>query len=285
MAQQFSYLSLGSHCICWLSDSWLVLHPGLRGWGCELQLLLSEVAALLGSCLHCWPRRRSRASGGFEASAGSLQAGWLMQASGSGANEVESVTFQLANLEITVTARVVGPPAAATSEVSVVEVVHPEPDVQSARDPEGFVDPFNISVELEEQCLDAVCARLLGELPLPFLAPSVARLRGTHSTWNPRCRIARAFRAGVIARRRLDGQVLDHSSPSIPYRNTYYVVLRGIGNSAGWWTGNFGVYIAGVAEQNGRNSLHPDTISHGFPTHAESAAYLCGARRSWPQER
>ena len=285
VAEQLNQLSLGGLGFHWGGHSWLVLHLGLSGWRCLLQLLLQKVAPAIGSCFDCWPGRRSRAGVGLETSTGTVSSNRLMQSAGSGEHEVESVTLRLANLEITVTARVVNSPAATTPEVSVVGVVSPESDVQAARDPEGFVDPFNISVELEEQSLAATSARLLGELPVPFLAPSVARLRGTDTVWNPRCRIARAFRAGVIARRRLDGQVLDHSSQNIPYRNTYYIVLRGIGNSAGFWTCNFGVYIAGVAEQNGRNSLHPDTISHGFPTHAESAAYLCGARRSWPRER
>ena len=208
-----------------------------------------------------------------------------MQRASGDLDELESVTFRLANLEITVSARPMDPTAAASSEVRVFEPEARGSGSQSASDPEEFLDPFNISVELEERCLSAVSARLLGELPLPFLATSVSRLRGTDTVWNPRCRIARAFRAGVIARRRLDGQVLDHSSVVIPYRNSYYVVLRGRGNTPGFWTCNFGVYIAGVGDQNGRNSLHPDTISHGFPSHAESAAYLCGARRSWPPER
>ena len=206
-----------------------------------------------------------------------------MQSSGSASDEIESITVRLANLELTITARVVGP--AEPAEPSIVEIEPRAADVQVARDPEEFLDPFNITVELEEQSLEATTPGALAQLPLPFLATSVNRLRGTDSVWNPRCRIARAFRAGVIARRRLDGQVLDHSSPGIPYRNTYYVVLRGRDHSPGFWTGNFGIYIAGVADQNGRNSLHPDTISHGFPTHAESAAYLCGARRGWPRER
>lgn len=208
-----------------------------------------------------------------------------MQGAGSDSDLVDTVTFRLANLEITVTAREVSPAAAASSEVRLVGPEARELGAQVVRDPEEFLDPFNISVELEERCLSAISARLLGELPLPFLAPSVSRLRGTDTVWNPRCRIARAFRAGVIARRRLDGQILDHSSEVIPYRNAYYVVLRGRGNTPGFWTCNFGVYIAGVGDQNGRNSLHHDTISHGFPTHAESSAYLCGARRSWPPER
>ena len=145
-----------------------------------------------------------------------------MQRASGDLDELESVTFRLANLEITVSARPVDPTAAASSEVRVFEPEARGSGSQSASDPEEFLDPFNISVELEERCLSAVSARLLGELPLPFLATSVSRLRGTDTVWNPRCRIARAFRAGVIARRRLDGQVLDHSSVVIPYSTTWF---------------------------------------------------------------
>ena len=285
VAELYNHLPLGSHRISGSALGTLEFCDWLRGGCCQFQLLLQKVLAAIGTCLHCGVRDRSWSRGGFEAPVGTLPSDRLMHSPGSTVDEIETITVRIANLELTITAREVGDEAAAGSGTRVVEVAAPATNVQAVRDPSEFLDPFGITVELEEQSLDATTSVLLSQLPLPFLATSVGRLRGTHPIWTPRCRVARAFRAGVIARRRLDGQVLDHSSVAIPYRNTYYIVLRGRGNSEGFWTCNYGIYIAGVADQNGRNSLHPDTISHGFPTHAESAAYLCGARRSWPREQ
>ncbi len=199
---------------------------------------------------------------------------------------VESITFQLHNLEITVPARVLDRPSGASS---VVVGASPLTRTSSRSRGVGLVedvlDPYNITVDLEEQAIAAHAVHQLRELPLPFLGHLVLRLRGTHSLWTPPTRIARAFRAGVIARRRLDGEVLSHSSPGLPYRNCYYIVLRGRGNSPGFWTSNYATYIQNVENPVSRGELHPDTVSQALPTHAECCAYLCGARKAWPREQ
>ena len=210
-----------------------------------------------------------------------------MQTSVLSVDGVESITFQLHNLEITVSARVLEPgPDRAPATLEVASSLRAAPSqAPGLALVEAVLDPYNISVDLEEQAIAAHAIHLLRELPLQFLGHLVRRLRGTHPLWTPPIRVARAFRAGVIARRRLDGEILSHSSQAIPYRNTYYVVLRGRGNSPGFWTTNYATYIQQVENPIARGELHPDTISQGLPTHAECCAYLCGARKEWPRER
>ena len=210
-----------------------------------------------------------------------------MQSPAGSADGVESITFQLHNLEITVTARVLDPEASRSSGATVTARSTASPNIRAELPTvvEGVLDPYNISVDLEEQAIAAYQVHQLRELPLGFLGHLTSRLRGTHPQWTPPIRVARAFRAGVIARRRLDGEYLNHSSPGIPYRNSYYIVLRGRGNTSGFWTTNYGTYIQSVEDPNSRGALHPDTISHALPTHAECCAYLCGARKGWPREQ
>ena len=145
-------------------------------------------------------------------------------------------------------------------------------------------DPFLISAELEREAISASGPTALGALSLPFLAYLAPRLRGTNSTWFSSARLARAFRAGVIARRRLNGEVLDSTSEGIPFRNCIYVCLRTAGNcTVGFWTANYALYWARV-RINVANEFHPDSISHAFASRAEAEAYLRGARRIWPPQ-
>lgn len=200
---------------------------------------------------------------------------------------VESITFQLHNLEITVSARVVEPVSGEPARASTAARPSSAAHLHLAAPPrvEDVQDPYNITVDLEEQAIAAHAVHLLQELPLGFLRHLTSRLRGTHPLWTPPVRIARAFRAGVIARRRLDGEYLNHSSPTVPYRNCYYIVLRGRGNTPGFWTTDYGTYIQRVENPLSRGELHPDTISQALPTHPECCAFLCGARKGWPQEQ
>lgn len=204
--------------------------------------------------------------------------------SGPGPSEIEQVTVQLAGLEITLTARrvsgsvtsAVHPASGSTS--SGYSVVPAAPERPSGED---FFDPHNISSALEERALQASEPAALADLDLPFLDSLVGNLRGTDSAWTARARLGRAFRAGVAARRRLDGEFCDISSPGIPFRNSYYIVLRGPGNGPGFWTQNYVTYIGRVGDSN--RGLHPDSISHAFASQAEAEAFLVGSRQRWPQ--
>ena len=194
--------------------------------------------------------------------------------------DVESVTLRLANLEISISVRQVGgAPSLATDFELVSSAGEPSTSVDQV---DSVVDRYGITFSLENQALRAQLPSELAALPLAFLQHLVAKLRGQDSTWTPTARIGRAFRAGIIARRRLDGNYLDEASPSVPFRNTYYLVLRGRGNSHGFWTSSYNIYCTGVRGSGGPRGFHPDTISHAFATHAEAEAYLAGARRPWP---
>ena len=103
---------------------------------------------------------------------------------------IDTVTFQLANLEITVTARSI--PGSSGYSVGAAA---------------GETARIEISQGLQERAISATTARALGELPLQFLDHLLPRLRATStgSEWGPQARIGRAFRAGVIAGRHLRG--------------------------------------------------------------------------------
>ena len=205
-----------------------------------------------------------------------------MQSGSADSADIESVTVQLAGLDITLTARRVG----GTTTVAASAAAEPI-DSSAAQSPwvdTTLVDPYQISVELEQEAISARGPAALAAINLPFLTYLVPRLRATNSDWSPVARLSRAFRAGVIARRRLNGEVLDEVSEGIPYRNTFYICLRTAGNcTTGFWTGGYAIYWSRV-RSNEVDDFHPDSISHAFPSRAETQSYLHGARRGWPPE-
>lgn len=190
-------------------------------------------------------------------------------------SEIQSITVQLANLDITITVQpsrrvgsAAGPSSAYPFATGAVALAPP--------------DPADFPLVLEEQAIAAVTAADLGALSLPFLQVHQGHLRAQHPHWTARARVGRAFRAGVIAGRRLAGEYLEHTSPAIPNRNTVYIVLRGKPGSRGeqgFWTTDYSTYIQGV--QAG-GDFHRDSVSHAFATQAEVSCYLAGARRGWP---
>lgn len=189
-------------------------------------------------------------------------------------SSVESITIQLAGLELTVSARRLD--SGEVAQAAVQEGTAPTPEV--------LVDPYNISAELEDSVIAVREAAALATLALPFLTFLEARLRGSHEVWTPRARLARAFRAGVIARRHLNGEYQTGTSPGIPFRNSLYITLREAGNdTTGFWTTSYSAYARRVGRLNPTNgTFHPDSVSHAFPSSAEGEAYLLGARRRWP---
>ena len=82
--------------------------------------VLREAAGGLEPALLGGIRGRASSGGGSAATAGTLSPVRLMQSSGSASDEVESITVRLANLELTIIARVVGPTEPA--EPSIVEI-------------------------------------------------------------------------------------------------------------------------------------------------------------------
>ena len=189
-------------------------------------------------------------------------------------SSVESLTVQLAGLELTISARRLEPG----------ETPQPAAEVGVAPTPEVTSDPYNISTELEDSVIAVREAAGLAAIALPFLTFLEGRLRGAHAVWTPRARLARAFRAGVIARRHLNGEFQTGTSPAIPFRNSLYITLREAGNDiTGFWTTSYSTYTRRVGHYNPTNgSFHPDSVSHAFPSSAEGEAYLVGARRRWP---
>lgn len=200
---------------------------------------------------------------------------------------VETITIQLAGLELTITARRLGEgsPRSSTVQAAVAAEPHSREDRTEVDHLELLEDPHHITVELEERALSARTASEFGALPLPFLDYLLPRLRGTDPRWLPPARIGRAFTAGVASRRRLDGEIIDTAVPGVPYRNQIYICLRTSSFPGGFWTSNYSSYIEAVG------AIGPDrgfgfrvgSISHSFPTRAEGEAYLIGARRGWPR--
>ncbi len=164
-----------------------------------------------------------------------------------------------------------------------------EPEIREARgstDLEAqttdFVDRFEISFELEEQVLAAQGAAQFSELPLDFLQTYIGRLRSTNGQWSARARIGRALRAGIAAYRRLQGITCSTAAPSIPFRNSTYIILRSPSLPSGGWTADYSKFVQHIGR--GRSyEFDTTTVCHGFPTQAEGDVYLIGARRLWPQ--
>ena len=208
-----------------------------------------------------------------------------MQPGSSSLDPVEQVTVSLAGLDITISVR----RAPSPSSYSWVSSVRPSLAACEPRVDEPELGPFDrpcagypVSLDLEEQAISAVTAEQLAALPLPFLESARSKLRAVDRAWTGAARVGRAFRAGVLAARRLEGAYLRDSSPSIPFKNSYYIVLRGAGGSSGFWTSSYQEFIDRVRLHPHRSELSPEAICHGFPTRAESEAFLAGARTPWP---
>ena len=205
--------------------------------------------------------------------------------------DLESVTLRIANLEIAVSVRVVEP--GVYSQQSLGLQISPQrratPSVAAsvaASSPVGRpTGLFEFDEALEELAIQAETPQLCAALPLGFLAHLVGRLRGQPSSgWSPQARIGRAFRAGVIAARRLRGELRPERSPSLPnLRNSFYICLRGGLVDTPFWTSSYSTYVARTRER-ASTRFADESVSHAFPSQAESSAFLVGARSEWPQE-
>ena len=196
-------------------------------------------------------------------------------------DSVESLTVRIANLELTISVRQLSPRASSTATFELVTEPQPVLDTPGpSLAPEEPLVVFDFSPALESQAIAARGPRALEALPLGFLHYLVVKLRSGAPGWSPKARIARAFRAGVLAGKRLSGDTPEESSPSIPLRNIYYICLRSAGGAPGFWTCDYGGYIRAVGSAEG--GFDSRSVSHSFPTRAESEAFLVGAKRPWP---
>lgn len=98
--------------------------------------------------------------------------------------------------------------------------------------------------------------------------------------WTLEARATRALRAGLSARRVLQGRGrFPVKSPRISAESSIYVVLRSNGDPSSWWCRNFILYKSLLA---GPRGFQPGSLSHSFATEAEAELYLIGAGRGWP---
>lgn len=154
----------------------------------------------------------------------------------------------------------------------------------------------------EFRALDFVPSLTLSETQIAalFEADTVAALRGF--TFDPlrvlegdpdfpdrdigRSRIARAVRAGVGARFKLEGRSRTTcKSPFVSGKKRFYVVLRSRNYPEGFITEDYEVYSREVQSgSGGRIGFDPRGVSHSFTYLAEVVAFLAGAQRGWPQE-
>lgn len=208
---------------------------------------------------------------------------------------VESVTVRLGQLEITLSVRRLGPTSGSSSFAPTplpLEFSAQQAPASTAASSAGAswdrIEGTWHSEALVQSALAARSAAAFAQLPLPHLHYLHCRLRGSNRDWSAAARLGRAFRAGVIARLHLDGEYLgtECSSPSIPYRNSYYIVLRGPDNSPGFWTCSYSIYASRVlVEERGRGLVfETSSVSHAFASHAESTAFLDGAQSPWPPQ-
>eukprot|EP00438_Fugacium_kawagutii_P032233 Skav231693 [mRNA] locus=scaffold597:1127874:1128491:+ [translate_table: standard] len=195
--------------------------------------------------------------------------------------QIESVTFRLANLEISIAARVVEEEVSSTASGFELVTDTPTPGVAFSSGTPSYPQDRG----LENRVLAASTPRELEELSLLFLGFLTGRLRATGSEWTPRARIARAFQCGIAAGRRLSSETCSFAAQAIPFRNTVYVVLR-VPDLEPFWTSSYGTYISAVGSQSppSGSEFHPESVSHAFPTKAEAEAYCVGARRPWPRQ-
>ena len=189
--------------------------------------------------------------------------------------EVQEVTLRFATFSISIRVSVTPNPIDTT-------VLPPETSVSLIPGGPDFHDPHHISRDLESLALAASTPTDLGALPLDFLAAYTDRLRGSgNAGLSSQERAGRAFRAGVAARRRLDGELCDAASTPIGLRNTIYVILQAPGLPRGGWTSSYNTFIRNCGG-SASSDFSSSTVCHSFAARAEADVYLIGARRQWP---
>ena len=272
-------LSLGHH-RAWL---FLCLCTGLLLWGSGSCIGLLQASSAFPSSSSSlggggsWACSSCGSCGAFAERKTCPVPGRLMHAGDQPEDIVDSITVQLAGLEISITARRL--PGSVPGSFSAVSSVPSTPGHLTGVP--GGAPTFPLA--LGRAALAARSAADLRALDLPFLDYLRPRLRGADPEWNPQARLARAFAAGFGAALRLEGENHQHSSLGTPFRNSFYITLRAPRHPEGFWTPNYGLYIAEVGPRSVESDFHHTSISHAFPTRAEAEAYLIGAQRPWPR--
>ena len=202
---------------------------------------------------------------------------------------LDSVIGQLQALRLTLDE---GQPldTAGTSSVASFEWISPtepesaaEPLPETPSLPAGRPVPWSPAWDLSLQ---------VALTPSDFLAVDLAPLRALADSsrllaageWTPLARLARALAAGRSARRGLlAGHYSQDSTAPLPpgLRSTFYLCLYCPSHPQGFWTGSAKVYFANIKGPQGER-FHPQSVSHSFPSRAESAAFLLGAQAEWP---
>lgn len=190
---------------------------------------------------------------------------------------VESITVQLGELELSISVRRRGEAAGAGS-ASVAG--------NSAFDSPSSVGAPAFSPGLVRQVIAAETAADYQQISLPHLSHLLGRFRSSDQVWTPAARLARAFKAGLLAHRRLQGEIVKGAVCGIPNRNTVYIVLRSRDGGAGFWTRDYAIYHRGVfVNIRGQEVFDRESISHAFASQAEASAFISGAQVGWPPAR
>ena len=122
----------------------------------------------------------------------------------------------------------------------------------------------------------------LGSLGLGPAQSLVGQLRGADNVWTPAARVARALRAGISARRKLDGVETHVNASPAGLQNRIYICLRCPRHPNGFWTHSSQQYFEAV--RGSGSDFAERSVSHAFASRAKTEAYLQGAERQWPPQ-
>ena len=143
--------------------------------------------------------------------------------------EVGELVLRFGELEIGINVRRASSPTGASSTWELVSAAD-----SSTGTGASLAALPHVSSNLVAQSLAASSAADFAALPLGFLDHLVSKLRGTDSAWVPQARVGRAFKAGVVASLRLEGECSE-----------VYIILRAPGLEQGGWTPNYSTYLRG----------------------------------------
>ena len=158
---------------------------------------------------------------------------------------------------------------------------------ENSQPPEGgtpdLEDRFRLFTSAEEALLASTSPGDFGNFELGHLR-SLSSSLASVGPWSAQGRIARAYRAGLTAFTVVEGARLRVvPSPPLDLRNRWYICLQCQAYPAGFLTSSYRTFIRHCPHApNG--DLEEGSVSHGFPTRSEVAAYLAGARAPWPRE-
>lgn len=204
----------------------------------------------------------------------------------------------ISRLLSTVLTRVRGTPDEAESSSSW-ELAAPAGGAATATQAEEPAEPFGtglafkLAAQVPELALtpiqqkNLIEAETFEELQLFHFEPldSLAEDPEFDSVLEGRGYLARAIRAGVGARSKLDGlRRTTVKSVRVPGKKRWYVVLRARDYPEGLLTQSFDTYRTAVQDHRTLQGFDPASVSHSFTRLAEVTAFLAGAQCQWPPE-